>query len=130
MSTVSGGGARVWEGGGNWLQNEHPGWGVHVTPVTTAYASINVAGPKSRQLMERVTEGVDLTNEAFPYMNVRNGTIAGVPDSVLWRIGFTRELSYELHLPAGYGLHLWETLLDRGGRLGPAAVRVAAQPIL
>ncbi len=130
MSTTSSGAATVWEWAENWLQTEHPGWRVHVTPVTTAYASINVAGPKSRQLMERVTEGVDLTNEAFPYMNVRNGTIAGVPDSVLWRIGFTGELSYELHVPAGYGLHVWETLLDRGADLGAAAFGVEAQRIL
>src|SRR5260370_27262968 len=130
MRTGSCGGARVGEWGENWLETEHPGWRVHVTPVTTAYASINVAGPKSRQLMERVTEGVDLTNEAFPYMNVRNGTIAGVPDSVLWRIGFTGELSYELHVPAGYGLHLWETLLDRGAHPGAAAFRGEAHRIL
>src|SRR5260370_2368349 len=130
MSTTSSGAATVWEWAENWLQTEHPDWRVHVTPVTTAYASINVAGPKSRELMERVTEGVDLTNEAFPYMNVRNGTIAGVPDSVLWRIGFTGELSYELHVPAGYGLHVWETLLDRGADLGAAAFGVEAQRIL
>ena len=36
----------VWEWVENWLQTDHPDWRVHVTPVTTAYASINVAGPK------------------------------------------------------------------------------------
>jgi sarcosine oxidase subunit alpha len=103
---------------------------VHVTPVTTAYASINVAGPKSRQLIERVTDGVELSNEAFPYMNVRTGTVAGVADSVLWRIGFTGELSYELHVPAAYGLHVWESLLAHGSDLGVAAFGVEAQRIL
>jgi sarcosine oxidase subunit alpha len=130
MSTTSSGAATVWEWAENWLQTEHPDWRVHVTPVTTAYASINVAGPKSRQLIERLTEGVDLTNEAFGYMNVRTGTIAGVPDSVLWRIGFTGELSYELHVPAGYGLHVWEALLEQGADLGVAAFGVEAQRIL
>ena len=123
MSTTSSGAATVWEWAENWLQTEHPDWRVHVTPVTTAYASINVAGPKSRQLIERVTEGVDLSNEAFPYMHVRTGTIAGVDDSVLWRIGFTGELSYELHVPAGYGLHVWEALLAAGRRPGRRPVR-------
>ena len=130
MSTTSSGAATVWEWVENWLQTEHPDWRVHVTPVTTAYASINVAGPKSRQLIERVTEGVDLSNEAFPYMNVRTGTVAGVADSVLWRIGFTGELSYELHVPAAYGLHVWETLLANGADLGAAAFGVEAQRIL
>jgi sarcosine oxidase subunit alpha len=130
MSTTSSGAATVWEWVENWLQTERPDWRVHVTPVTTAYASINVAGPKSRQLIERVTEGVDLTNEAFPYMHVRTGTIAGVGDSVLWRIGFTGELSYEVHVPAGYGLHVWTTLLAEGADLGVRPFGVEAQRIL
>jgi sarcosine oxidase subunit alpha len=130
MSTTSSGAATVWEWAENWLQTAHPDWQVHITPVTTAYASINVAGPASRQLMQRVTEGVDLSNEAFPYMHVRTGTIAAVPDSVLWRIGFTGELSYEVHVPASYGLHVWETLLAEGADLGVAAFGVEAQRIL
>ena len=130
MSTTSSGAATVWEWVENWLQTERPDWRVHVTPVTTAYASINVAGPKSRQLIERITDGVELSNEAFPYMNVRTGTIAGVADSVLWRIGFTGELSYELHVPAAYGLHVWESLLAHGSDLGVAAFGVEAQRIL
>jgi sarcosine oxidase subunit alpha len=130
MSTTSSGAATIWEWAENWLQTEHPDWRVHITPVTTAYASMNVAGPQSRRLIERVTEGVDLSNEAFPYMHVRTGQIAGVDDCVLWRIGFTGELSYELHVPAGYGLHVWETLLDRGADLGIRAFGVEAQRIL
>jgi len=130
MSTTSSGAATVWEWVENWLQTEHPDWDVHVTPMTTAYASVNVAGPQARRLIERVTEGVDLSNEAFPYMHVRTGRIAGVGGCILWRIGFTGELSYELHVPAGYGLHVWETLLDRGADLGVAAFGVEAQRIL
>lgn len=130
MSTTSSGAAVVWEWVENWLQTEHPDWRVHVTPVTTAYASINVAGPKSRQLIKRVTDGVDVSNEAFPYMHVRTGSVAGVGGSVLWRIGFTGELSYELHVPAAYGLHVWQTLLAEGSDLGVAAFGVEAQRIL
>jgi sarcosine oxidase subunit alpha len=130
MSTTSSGAATIWEWVENWLQTEHPDWRVHVTPVTTAYASMNVAGPQARRLIERVTKDVDLSNEAFPYMHVRTGQIAGVDDCVLWRIGFTGELSYELHVPAGYGLHVWETLLDQGADLGIGAFGVEAQRIL
>ncbi len=130
MSTTSSGAATIWEWVENWLQTEHPDWRVHVTPVTTAYASMNVAGPQARRLIERVTKDVDLSNEAFPYMHVRTGQIAGVDDCVLWRIGFTGELSYELHVPAGYGLHVWETLLDQGADLGIQAFGVEAQRIL
>ncbi|MQA16658.1 MAG: FAD-dependent oxidoreductase [Pseudonocardiaceae bacterium] len=130
MSTTSSGAAAVWEWVENWLQTEHPEWDVHVTPVTTAYASINVAGPRSRELVGRLAEGVDLDPETFGYMQVRTGTVAGVEDCVLWRIGFTGELSYELHVPAAHGLHVWEALAEAGSDLGVAAFGVEAQRIL
>ena len=130
MSTTSSGAAAVWEWAESWLQTEHPQWQVHVTPVTTSYASINVAGPRARELMRRVTDDVDLSPEAFPYMHVRTGRLAGVDGCVLWRIGFTGELSYELHVPAGYGLHVWETLLEQGSDLGVRAFGIEAQRIL
>jgi sarcosine oxidase subunit alpha len=130
MSTTSSGAATVWEWIENWLQTERREWRVHVTPVTTAYASINVAGPESRELLGRLTGGVDLSPEAFPYMNVRTGSIAGVDRCFMWRIGFTGELSYEIHVPAGYGLHVWEALLDRGADLGAVPFGVEAQRIM
>ncbi|MGI8699144.1 MAG: 2Fe-2S iron-sulfur cluster-binding protein, partial [Mycobacteriales bacterium] len=130
MSTTSSGAAAVWEWLENWLQTEHPEWQVHVTPLTTAYASINVAGPHSRLLLSRLVEGIDLSPEAFPYMRVRTGRIAGVDDCLAWRIGFTGELSYELHVPASYGLHVWESLLAAGEDLGVGAFGVEAQRIL
>lgn len=130
MSTTSSGAAAVWEWVENWLQIAHPEWNVHVTPVTTAYASINVAGPKSRELLARLAEGVDLANEAFSHMEVRTGRVAGVDGCVLWRIGFTGELSYELHIPAAYGLAVWEALLAAGQDLGLAPFGVEAQRIL
>ncbi|MDQ3783194.1 MAG: 2Fe-2S iron-sulfur cluster-binding protein, partial [Actinomycetota bacterium] len=130
MSTTSSGAATVWEWVENWLQTERREWRVHVTAVTTAYASINVAGPKSRQLLGRLTGGVDLSPEAFPYMNVRTGSIAGVDGCFMWRIGFTGELSYEIHVPAGYGLHVWEALLDRGADLAVVPFGVEAQRIM
>ncbi len=130
MTTTSSGAATVWEWVENWLQTEHPEWEVHCTPVTTGYASINVAGPKSRQLLRRLVENVDLSNEAFPYMNVRQGTVAGIADCFMWRIGFTGELSYEIHVPAAYGLHVWERLMESGSDLGVGAFGVEAQRIM
>lgn len=130
MSTTSSGAGTVWDWVEHWLQTAHPDWRVHVTPVTTAYASMNLAGPKSRQLLARVCEGVDLAPEAFPYMQVRTARVAGVDDCVVWRIGFTGELSYELHVPAGYGLAVWQALMSAGADLGIAPFGVEAQRIL
>ena len=130
MSTTSSGAVTVWEWLESWLQTERPQWRVHATPVTTSYASINVAGPRSRDLLARVVDDVDVAPEAFPYMHVRTGRLAGVPGCVVWRIGFTGELSFELHVPAGYGLHVWERLLEAGRDLGVRPFGVEAQRIL
>jgi sarcosine oxidase subunit alpha len=52
-----------------------------------------------------------------------------VPAIVL-RIGFTGQLGYELHVPAGYGLYLWETLLEAGQAYGITPFGVEAQRIM
>jgi sarcosine oxidase subunit alpha len=63
-------------------------------------------------------------------MEVRTGRVAGVDECVLWRIGFTGELSYEVHVPAAYGLAVWEALMERGQDLGVTPFGVEAQRIL
>ena len=130
MTTTSSGAATVWEWAENWLQTEHPDWRVHVTPVTSGYTSINVAGPKSRRLILRLVEDVDLDPEAFRYMQVRTATVAGIRDCFMWRIGFTGELSFELHVPAGHGLAVWEALLEAGEDLGIRPFGVECQRIM
>ena len=129
MTTTSSGAATVWEWIENWLQTEHPEWQVHVTPVTGGYASMNVAGPSSRILLQRLVTGIDLSPSAFPYMNVRKGSVAGV-ECFMWRIGFTGELSYEIHVPASYGLHVWEALFEAGADLEIGAFGIEAQRIM
>jgi sarcosine oxidase subunit alpha len=101
---------------------------VHVTNVTGTLGAINVAGPLSRQLLERLSD-VDLSREGFPYLAATHGRVAGVP-ALIMRIGFLGELSYELHFPAEYGQFLWETLLEAGDDLGIAPFGVEAQRIL
>ena len=40
----------------------------------------------------------------FLAKKLRPATVAGIPDCIVWRIGFTGELSYEIHVPAGHAL--------------------------
>ncbi|MDW3179499.1 MAG: 2Fe-2S iron-sulfur cluster-binding protein [Acidimicrobiia bacterium] len=129
MTTTSSGAGTIWEWAENWLQTEHPDWEVHVTPVTTAYTSINIAGPNARTLLARLTD-VPLDGDDFAYMQVRAGTVAAVDNCVMWRIGFTGELSFEVHVPAGYGLHVWEALMAEGTDLGVAPFGLEAQRIM
>lgn len=129
MTTTSSGAARVWEWAENWLQTERPDWQVHVTPVTTGLTSINIAGPKSRELLAQLTD-VDLDPEAFKYMQLRQGTVAGVDNCIMWRIGFTGEMSYEVHVPSSYGRHVWEALMEHGKDLGIKPFGLEAQRIM
>jgi sarcosine oxidase, subunit alpha len=129
MSTTSGGAAAVWNWLDEWLQTGFPEWDVRMSAVTDGYASINVAGPRSRELVARVTD-IDLSPDGFGYMEVRVAEVAGVAGCFLWRIGFTGELSYEIHVPAGYGLWVWERLLEQGADLGVTPFGVEAQRIV
>ncbi|MDQ3456494.1 MAG: sarcosine oxidase, partial [Actinomycetota bacterium] len=129
MTTTSSGADAAHDWMERWLQTQRRDLQVHVTPVTANYASINVAGPRSRELLARLTS-LDLSASAFGYMRVRTGRVADVEDCVVWRIGFTGELSFEVHVPAGYGLHVWEALLDAGADVGVRPFGVEAQRIL
>ena len=129
MTTTSGGAGRVWNWIDDWLQTSHPEWDVTMTAVTDGWASINIAGPNARTLLGRMTD-IDLDPGSFAYMKVREGTVGGVEGCVVWRIGFTGELSYEVHVKAGYALSLWEALMDKGADLGVSPFGIEAQRIM
>lgn len=127
MTTTSTGATTVFEWLQWWLQS---GWGegIHLTDLTDTYSAFNLAGPQSRALLEKLTER-NLSNKAFPYMRARSAKIAEVPCRLL-RLGFTGELSYEIHCPSGYALHVWEALIEAGKEFGIAPFGVEAQRIL
>ncbi len=128
MTATSSGASGIFE---NMEWNLQSGWSydVHLLNVTDLRAAMNLAGPRSRDVLAKIIQGVDLSNAAFPYMSVRQATIAGIP-VLLLRIGFTGELSYEIHTPSGYGLHIWEALLKAGEEFGITPFGVEAQRIL
>ena len=130
MTTTSSGAAAVGQWIESWLQGSADNWRVHVVPATDAFASMNVAGPKSVELLRRLTPEVDLQAAAFPYMGARKGRVAGVDGCYLLRLGFTGELSYELHVPASFGLYVWETLIECGRDLGIEPFGIEAQRIM
>jgi sarcosine oxidase subunit alpha len=127
MSTTSSGSERVRRWLEYWLQVEHPDWEVLLTPMTDAYAAMNVAGPRARDLLRNLVDEVDLDPAALPHMSVRTARVCAVPDCFMWRIGFTGELSYEVYVPASFGLYVWERLFAAGHDLGIRAFGVEAQ---
>lgn len=102
---------------------------IDVANVTAAYAGVNIAGPASRAMLQPLVADLDLSAEAFPYMGVREGEVAGIPARLI-RVGFVGELGYEIHVPAGYGEALWDRLMAAGQADGLVPFGVEAQRIL
>ena len=102
---------------------------VDVTHVTSTWCGVNLAGPKSRDVLAELCGDVDLGVEAFPYMGVRTGTVAGLPARLI-RVGFVGELGYEIHVPAGYGEALWDAMMAAGRAAGIRPFGVEAQRLL
>ncbi|MGD9538571.1 MAG: 2Fe-2S iron-sulfur cluster-binding protein [Alphaproteobacteria bacterium] len=101
---------------------------VDVTNVTAAYAGVNLAGPNSRKVLAKLSDA-DLSNEAFPYMGMREATVAGIK-ALLLRVGFVGELGYEIHVPASRGEALWDALMEAGREYGIRPFGVEAQRLL
>jgi sarcosine oxidase, subunit alpha len=110
VTTTSSGAGAVEEWFSWWLAD----WDldVQLTDITQALSAINLAGPRAREILARLTD-LDCSPEAFAYLDARQGHVAGV-QALLLRIGFVGELGYEIHYPAAYGEHLWDAILAAG----------------
>src|SRR3546814_8507282 len=102
---------------------------VDIANVTAAYAAGNIAGPQARWVLATLCRDIDLSPRAFPYMAVRQGTVADIP-ALLMRVGFVGELGYEIHVPASQGEALWDALIAAGATFGIRPFGVEAQRIL
>lgn len=96
--------------------------------LTGAMAAMNLAGPKAAEVLAPLT-GLDLSLTEFPYMAIREATVAGIP-ARLMRVGFVGELGYEIHVPAAYANALWEALWQSGNPYAMRAFGVEAQRLL
>jgi 4-methylaminobutanoate oxidase (formaldehyde-forming) len=87
-----------------------------VTDVTSASCQLNVQGPRSRELLQRVTS-VDLSHGAFPFRAARELDV-GLARALCTRITYLGELGYELSIPAEQATHVYDRLLEAGAALG------------
>ncbi len=87
-------------------------WEYNIVNLTDYYSGINIAGPNSRKVLEKLVD-IDLSNKAFPGNGVQKAVIGGV-SAWLMRVGFVGELAYEIHLPASAAASLWDALLEAG----------------
>ena len=117
VTTTTGGAPRVMHHMEDYLQTEFPHLNVWLTSTTEQWAVIAVQGPKAREIISPLVEGIDLSNEAMPHMSVREGKICGVPTR-LFRMSFTGEAGYEINVPADYGKAVWEAVYEQGKPFG------------
>jgi sarcosine oxidase subunit alpha len=102
------------------LETRWPDLRVRVTTVSEQWAGLAVAGPKARQVLEAVVKDIDMSNEAFPFMGVREGRIGGAQCRIA-RISFSGEMAYEAYVPSDYAAALcdavWKVAEPLGGIL-------------
>ena len=125
--TTTSGNADVIEEWFNWW-NAGSGNCAHVVNVTAAYGAVNVAGPKARETLGKLTS-IDLSTRNFRYMRSTQGEVAGVP-CLLLRIGFVGETGWEVHFPAEYGEYMWNAIMEAGREFGISPFGLEAQRIL
>jgi sarcosine oxidase, subunit alpha len=113
VTTTTGGAPRVLALMEDYRQTEWPELNVWLTSTTEQWAVIAVQGPKSRQVLETLVEGLDISAAAWPHMSVGRGRICGVP-MLLFRVSFTGELGFEINVPADFGLSVWEAVHAAG----------------
>jgi heterotetrameric sarcosine oxidase gamma subunit len=100
-----------------WLKrNIPPDAHAWVTNVTSAYSVLNIQGPKSRDLLARVTNA-DMSNEAFPFLALQEIDIGYAPVLAL-RVSYVGELGWELYVPTEFSLHVFDMLVEAGQDVG------------
>ncbi|MGY6708803.1 MAG: sarcosine oxidase subunit alpha [Rhizobiaceae bacterium] len=109
VTTTTGGAARVLHHMEDYLQTEFPHLNVWLTSVSEQWAVIAVQGPKARDIIAPLVEGIDISDEAMPHMSVREGRVCGAPTR-LFRMSFTGERGFEINVPADYGRAVWDAV--------------------
>ena len=96
-----------------YLQVVWPELAVNVLSTTEQWAGAALAGPNSRNLLNKLFPEIDVSNEAIPFMGYKEADLFGVPARI-FRISFSGELAYEINVESGYGIFMWEKIMELG----------------
>ena len=116
---------RIWYGSAaaseyhdfDWLSNHLPKDGsVKIKSLTNDYTILVIAGPKSRELLSKVSRD-DWSKEAFPWLSVKEAYL-GIAPAVVMSVSFSGEQAYELHIPNNQLYAAYLALLNAGEDLG------------
>ena len=87
-----------------------------LTEVTSSEAVLGVMGPRSRELLARLTRA-DLSNAAFPFLSAREIWLASAPVRAA-RVTYVGELGWELYVPTEFAGGVYDAVVEAGEDLG------------
>ncbi len=95
-----------------WFEAHLPEAGVAIRNISLDRVGFQIAGPKARELLQRVTRS-DVSNEAFRFLSARQIEVGLVP-AIVCRITYTGDLGYEIYVAARHQVALYEALSEAG----------------
>ena len=99
-----------------WWMKKHIGDAhAFVSDQTSAFAQINVQGPRARDLLQAITNA-DMSKEAFAFRDARRIEI-GFARVLCLRITYLGELGYELYVPTEQAVHVYDRIVAAGAKL-------------
>jgi sarcosine oxidase subunit alpha len=108
-----------------------PEMDVQIVSATEQWAQYAVAGPKSRELLQKVVDPeFDITDAGFNYLQVGEITVCGGIKARLYRLSFSGERAYEIGVPARYGDALIRRLMEAGQEFGACAYGTEALGVM
>ena len=116
-TTTTGGAATVLGCMEEYAQTEWPNLNVYMNSITEQYATFNISGPKTRNIIEKVFPEVNFSNEAFPFMTFQFHEYEDTPIRIL-RASFTGEMGYEIYAPSNQAVKIWEKIISFGKEFG------------
>ena len=96
-----------------YLQLVWPELNVNAVSSTEQWAGAAIAGPKSREVLQKLFPDLNVSNEGLPFMGYMEGNLFGV-DAKIFRISFSGELAYEVNVESDYGNFMWEKIMEIG----------------
>ncbi len=102
------------------LQAEWPELDVYATSVTEQWAAAALSGPRAREVLANVVD-IDVSNAALPFLAVAACQVraaVGLIPARVFRMSYSGELAYEIHVPADRGRAMWEAAIDAGAPFG------------
>lgn len=102
------------------LQIDWPQLQVFATSVTEQWAAAALSGPDARSVLAKLVD-IDVSNAAFPFLAVGECRVRGANGPIparLFRMSYSGELAYELHVPADLGRAMWEAVIAAGEAFG------------